>query len=316
MRRGGGGCRHARSYDHGMFYPGSPIADPTYVGKGHGKGFTVNIGWNERGIGDKECALWLLSITWRACRYLLAWTQVLMPIAWEFNPDLVLISAGFDAAIRDPLVRRALVRSPSRAAQGGCCITPRGYGLLTHMLTALAGGKVIVALEVPRRDTCRCSAWQGGYNLTSISASMAACVGVLLGDRIPDDDFGTFTSTPPIPRWDDLVRGRAECGSAIASIQATIAAHAPFWKYLVPPPAPIVVVQSAPDDVAALDMSKLSIGGAGLASVRVLMRRRCKVRRRGVHDARAAARRCLLRTVMLRPFTSMQISPPSSAKAE
>ena len=37
-------------------------------------------------------------------RYMLAWTHVLMPIAWEFNPDLVLISAGFDAAIGDPLV--------------------------------------------------------------------------------------------------------------------------------------------------------------------------------------------------------------------
>ena len=34
-----------------------------------------------------------------------------MPIAWEFNPDLVLISAGFDAAIRDPLVRGTTDRS-------------------------------------------------------------------------------------------------------------------------------------------------------------------------------------------------------------
>ena len=50
-------ARHTRSYDHGMFYPGSPIADPSYVGKGSGKGFTVNIGWNERGIGDKESVL-------------------------------------------------------------------------------------------------------------------------------------------------------------------------------------------------------------------------------------------------------------------
>ena len=37
-----------------MFYPGSPIADPTYVGKGKGAGYSVNIGWNESKIGDKE----------------------------------------------------------------------------------------------------------------------------------------------------------------------------------------------------------------------------------------------------------------------
>lgn len=174
-------------YDHGMFYPGSVIADPSFVGKGRGCGYTVNVGWNERGIGDKE--------------YILAFMQVLMPIAWEFNPDLVLISAGFDAAIRDPL--------------GGCNVTPRGYGVMTHMLTALAGGKIVIALE-------------GGYNLSSISASMAACVGVLLGDPVPDDDYEQMGHTAPIP-------------SAIESIQATIAAHLPYWKYLIPPPQPIVV---------------------------------------------------------------------------
>ena len=45
-----------------------------------------------------------IDVIFQRIRYLLAFTQVLMPIAWEFNPDLVLISAGFDAAIRDPLV--------------------------------------------------------------------------------------------------------------------------------------------------------------------------------------------------------------------
>jgi histone deacetylase 6 len=40
-------------------------------------------------MGDKE--------------YLAAFTQVVLPIAYEFNPELVLISAGFDACIGDPL---------------------------------------------------------------------------------------------------------------------------------------------------------------------------------------------------------------------
>ena len=44
-----------------------------------------------------------------------------------------------------------------------CNVTPEGYAHLTYLLSGLAGGKIIVALE-------------GGYNLTSISESMAACV--------------------------------------------------------------------------------------------------------------------------------------------
>ena len=45
---------HTYSYDNGSFYPGLPIADPHYVGKGKGKGYSVNVGWNGPGVGDKE----------------------------------------------------------------------------------------------------------------------------------------------------------------------------------------------------------------------------------------------------------------------
>ena len=37
--------------------------------------------------------------------YLAAMTQVVLPIAYEYNPELVLISAGFDACVGDPLGR-------------------------------------------------------------------------------------------------------------------------------------------------------------------------------------------------------------------
>eukprot|EP00054_Salpingoeca_dolichothecata_P019779 m.123293 g.123293 ORF g.123293 m.123293 type:complete len:376 (+) comp23384_c0_seq1:207-1334(+) len=135
-------------YDNGFFYPNSNDADPTTVGKGAGAGFSVNVGWNQRAMGDVE--------------YLMAWTHVLMPIALEFQPELVLISAGFDAALGDPL--------------GGCSITPEGYANLIHMLLGLAGGKLVMALE-------------GGYNIRAISASFAACTSVLLGDPVPSLDF-------------------------------------------------------------------------------------------------------------------------------
>ncbi|CAI9586282.1 unnamed protein product [Staurois parvus] len=90
--------------------------------------------------------------------YILAFHRIVMPIAYEFNPQLVLISAGFDAARGDPL--------------GGCRVSPEGYAHMTHLLMGLAGGKVVVVLE-------------GGYNLTSISESMSMCTRTLLGDPLP-----------------------------------------------------------------------------------------------------------------------------------
>ena len=52
----------------------------------------------------------------------------------QFNPELVLVSAGFDAAWGDPL--------------GGCQLSPEGYAHLTHLLMGLAGGHIILILEV------------------------------------------------------------------------------------------------------------------------------------------------------------------------
>ncbi|KAJ1493209.1 hypothetical protein T484DRAFT_1610676 [Baffinella frigidus] len=128
-------------YDDGSFYPGTGPAEE--VGVREGAGYNVNIPWPHSGMGDAE--------------YLLAFERVVMPIARSYNPELVLVSAGFDAAHGDPL--------------GGCNVTPYGYGQMTNMLRGLAGGRMVVALE-------------GGYNLRSISRSMEAVVRVLLGTRI------------------------------------------------------------------------------------------------------------------------------------
>lgn len=82
--------------------------------------------------------------------YLYAFQQVVMPVAYDFDPDLVIsefssyneigmtkmlpVAAGFDAAIGDQL--------------GGCFVTPTCYAHMTHMLSPLAGGKLVVCLEV------------------------------------------------------------------------------------------------------------------------------------------------------------------------
>ncbi|XP_061591691.1 histone deacetylase 6 isoform X2 [Cololabis saira] len=131
-------------YDNGTFFPSSEDAAPDRVGVAKGAGYNVNVAWNRGRMGDSD--------------YLAAFHHVVMPIATEFNPGLVLVSAGFDAARGDPL--------------GGYQVTPEGYAHLTHMLMSLAGGRVLLILE-------------GGYNLTSISDSMTMCASMLLGDLPP-----------------------------------------------------------------------------------------------------------------------------------
>jgi histone deacetylase 6 len=84
---------------------------------------------------------------------------VLLPIAERFDPDLVLVSCGFDAAAGDPL--------------GAMRISPPGYALLTARLARLARGRLVLVLE-------------GGYNLTAIARSAEACLRVLLGEDAPD----------------------------------------------------------------------------------------------------------------------------------
>ncbi|KAF2016574.1 hypothetical protein BU24DRAFT_346359 [Aaosphaeria arxii CBS 175.79] len=133
----------------GKFYPGMPDADYNYCGDGPGIGKNVNIPWDEHGMGDAE--------------YIYAFQEVVVPIASEFDPDLVIISAGFDAAEGDLL--------------GGCHVTPACYAHMTHMLMRLAQGKIAVCLE-------------GGYNLRSIARSALAVTRTLMlqpPDRLAED---------------------------------------------------------------------------------------------------------------------------------
>ncbi|XP_036918326.1 histone deacetylase 6 isoform X2 [Sturnira hondurensis] len=161
-------------YDHGTFFPMGIEGASNQVGRSAGTGFTVNVAWNGPRVGDAE--------------YLAAWHRLVLPIAYEFNPELVLVSAGFDAAWRDPL--------------GGCQLSPEGYAHLTHLLMGLAGGRIILILE-------------GGYNLTSVSDSMAACTRTLLGDP------------PPL-----LTLSRPPLSGALASITETIQVHRRYWRSL------------------------------------------------------------------------------------
>jgi histone deacetylase 6 len=155
-------------------FPPGDAGHANKVGFGSGEGYNINIPWFKGGMGDAE--------------YLAAFQQIIMPVAYEFGPELVLVSAGFDAAVGDPL--------------GVCKVSPAGFSHMTHMLSSLAGGKLILILE-------------GGYNLNAISESASACLSVLLGDRIP--------ALPTV---------RPVCKTAVQTISHIIQLQRRYWKSL------------------------------------------------------------------------------------
>ncbi|KAL8892157.1 MAG: hypothetical protein Q9215_000914 [Flavoplaca cf. flavocitrina] len=150
-------------HDDGNFYPLGPYGDHMHCGAAAGLGKNINIPWPTKGMGDSD--------------YLYAFQQVVMPVAYDFNPDLVIIAAGFDAAVGDQL--------------GGCFVTPTCYAHMTHMLMSLANGKLVVCLE-------------GGYNLASISKSALAVTRTLLGE--PPDRIEETRPTKSGAATVDMVR--------------------------------------------------------------------------------------------------------------
>ncbi|TSK13485.1 Histone deacetylase 10 [Bagarius yarrelli] len=75
-------------YEHQQFWPNLAESDYDSVGKGKGTGFNINLPWNKVGMTSSD--------------YLSAFFHVLLPIAYEFDPELVFVCAGFDSAIGDP----------------------------------------------------------------------------------------------------------------------------------------------------------------------------------------------------------------------
>ncbi|HEX5037026.1 MAG TPA: histone deacetylase [bacterium] len=114
------------------FYPGT--GSRREEGEGKGKGYTLNIPF-PGGEGDQE--------------YLKIFDDVVIPAIRDYRPDLLLVSAGYDAHRLDPL--------------GGMNVTGDGYGRLSSMLLNVArdtcGGKAVFVLE-------------GGYSLEGLAESV------------------------------------------------------------------------------------------------------------------------------------------------
>jgi acetoin utilization deacetylase AcuC-like enzyme len=120
------------------FYPGTGAANE--IGCGEGTGVTVNCPLPP-GQSDAD--------------YGALFAEVMLPALERFAPELVIVSAGFDAHVRDPL--------------GEMNLTERGFGAMCSTLAELDSSLVLVL--------------EGGYDLAGLASSVQACVRVLAGGR-------------------------------------------------------------------------------------------------------------------------------------
>jgi len=182
----GNGTQHAFEDDHSVlyfsthqypYYPGT--GSHAEAGKGKGEGFTINVPLST-GYGDGE--------------FMAIFDRILRPVAREFDPDIILVSAGFDIFKDDPL--------------GGMDVTPRGFAGLTRIIMDIADlccdGKVIITLE-------------GGYHIQGQSDSVKAILKELSGKSRTDSK--------------DLLSG-ADMKMVDHAIKPVRRVHGRYWKDL------------------------------------------------------------------------------------
>ncbi len=133
----GNGTQHMFEQDNTVFYfsthqyphyPGT--GDESEKGRGRGQGFTYNLTM-QAGFGDKE--------------YLFAYQDILHQLMSNFRPDCILVSAGYDIHLRDPLSQ----------------IRVTGDGIRNIVRCIISGQNIPVVFAL-----------EGGYDLDALSESV------------------------------------------------------------------------------------------------------------------------------------------------
>jgi acetoin utilization deacetylase AcuC-like enzyme len=158
------------------YYPGTGSADE--IGVLQGEGFTVNLPIEVGAVDeDYRCVL----------------SEIIVPVVRQFQPDLVLVSAGFDAHARDPLA--------------GMRLTTEAFAAMTLELRQVAeeccSGRIVAVTE-------------GGYDLPALADSLQAVVSALAADRPDAAPWPAHDESPP-------ERGRAAAAAARAVLGR-------FWR--------------------------------------------------------------------------------------
>ena len=178
------------------FYPGTGWF--TEVGSGAGAGHTVNLPMPP-GLGDAD--------------YLYAYERIVAPIVDEYSPDLILVSAGYDAWQHDPI-------GPMRLTEAGF---RKLFGMFVSWSERHCPGRIVMTLE-------------GGYDPAGLIAGVRASIESMVGagssidgqavegaasggggQSSTDPDRGVFGSPSP---------------SARAVVENARAALSPFWSSL------------------------------------------------------------------------------------
>jgi acetoin utilization deacetylase AcuC-like enzyme len=151
------------------FYPGTGAAKE--MGTGPGEGYTVNVPL-PAGVGDAG--------------YVRLFIETLVPLARRYRPELILISAGYDAHLADPL--------------GGMAVTVAGFAELARIVRGLADelaeGRVAAVLE-------------GGYDTDALAKSVLATIAMLGAGRSENVEWDAapdgFREMPGSPEVGDVI---------------------------------------------------------------------------------------------------------------
>jgi len=160
------------------FYPGTGALQDT--GKGKGAGYTVNVPL-PAGVGDHE--------------YDMVFGQVVVPLARRYRPELILVSAGYDSHLADPL--------------GGMAVSVAGFSEMARTVRLLAdeieecGGRVAAILE-------------GGYNVEALAASVLATIAAL---GTPPGESGSLDEAKPAREPVPQSRRAADVSAIIAQVR-------------------------------------------------------------------------------------------------
>ena len=156
------------------FYPGTGAVHE--IGAGDGRGFTVNCPLEAGAVSED---------------YRIVFQEVMLPVLRQFEPALILVSAGFDAHERDPIANMRL--------------TPEVFAAMTMELRHVAAehceGRMVLVTE-------------GGYDLRALGASIDSVVKVLAGPAGP-----AVWPGGEVP----AIRGRASADAAKRTL-------AEFWR--------------------------------------------------------------------------------------
>jgi acetoin utilization deacetylase AcuC-like enzyme len=155
------------------YYPGTGAGHE--IGREAGRGFTVNVPLDV-GAVDED--------------YQLVFTSIVLPVLRQFEPDLIIVSAGFDAHERDPL--------------GGMRLSTEAFGAMTRDLRGVADessrGRIVSVTE-------------GGYDLKALAASLDAVI-------------DAHESAAPAATWPSSGVPSTRGAAALTELRPLLA---PFW---------------------------------------------------------------------------------------